>query len=142
MHNADRPTRRRIDQPRDAYLLTLGTRHDVARGQDRAADAGVAVPQGAGRSEIAEALGTAPARWAAEQVDRAVFSPTGIGEADAEWVWVAAEADRQERREGLTRWQRLREAYALRSYGVEFRAKRTDRAESATTDAADASRPE
>ncbi|MGD9607411.1 MAG: DUF3488 domain-containing protein, partial [Leucobacter sp.] len=59
----------------DPELRALGAWQEMV---DRAADAGVAVPQGAGRSEIAEALGTAPARWAAEQVDRAVFSPTGI----------------------------------------------------------------
>ncbi|XPP27583.1 MAG: DUF3488 domain-containing protein [Leucobacter sp.] len=85
---------------------------------DGAVDQGVRIPAGASRSEIAAILGTAPARWAAQQVDRAVFSPAGIAEQDADWLWAAVEADRRERAGGLGRWRRLRAVYALRSYGV------------------------
>lgn len=99
----------------DPELGALGAWQEMV---DRAADAGVRVPADASRRQAAEILGTAPARWAAEQVDRAVFSPSGIGDEDADWLWAAAEADRAERAAGLGRWRRIRAAYALRSYGV------------------------
>lgn len=103
---------------RDPELRTLAAWHEMV---DRAADAGVRIPAGATRREIAEALGTAPARWAAEQVDRAVFSPAGVDMQTADWVWQAALADAEERRHTLTNWQRIRAAYALRSYGMRLR---------------------
>ncbi len=104
----------------DPELRALGAWQEMV---DRAADAGVGIPAGASRGEAAAILGTAPARWAAQQVDRAVFSPTGIAPEDAEWLWAAAEADRAEREAGLGRWRRLRAAYALRSYGIRSRAR-------------------
>lgn len=91
---------------------------------DRATDAGVCVPTGGGRREVAEALNTAPARWAAVQVDRAVFSPSGVSDADAEWVWEAARADRAEREAQFTRWQRVRARYSLRSFWAGLRGER------------------
>ena len=89
---------------------------------DRAADARVPVPEGATRTQIGAALGTKPAIWAAREVDRAVFSPGGISEPDADMLWEAALADRAERRSSMTRWQRLREVYSVRSYGVRRRS--------------------
>ena len=85
---------------------------------DRALDAGVAIPAGLGRRQIGEALGTAPARWAASQVDRAVFAPGGFSEAEAGWLWDAARADRDEREASFGFWRRMRTAFALRSYGI------------------------
>lgn len=104
----------------DPELRALGAWQEMV---DRAVDAGVVVPAGASRAETAEILGTAPARWAAQQVDRAVFSPAGIAPEDAEWVWAAAAADRAEREAGHGIWRRLRAAYTLRSYGVRFGAR-------------------
>ncbi|QZY51124.1 DUF3488 domain-containing protein [Leucobacter tenebrionis] len=92
---------------------------------DRAVDFGAAVPAGATRSEIAEALDTAPARWAAAQVDRAVFSPHGIDAGTADQLWRAAEADRAERAAGTGMMTRLRAAYSLRSYGIGAGRRRT-----------------
>lgn len=105
----------------DPELSALAAWHEMV---DHAADQGVRIPDAASRSEVAAILGTAPARWAAEQVDRAVFSPAGITPDDAAWVWAAAAADRDERAAGLTSWGRLRAAYALRSYGVRIAAPR------------------
>lgn len=123
----------------DPELRALGAWQELV---DRAVDDGLRVPEGANRREIAELLGTAPARWAAEQVDRAVFSPTGIGDPEAELLWAAVDADRRERDEGRAPRQRLRSAYALRSYGVRFRARRTRAAESASPAATDEARSE
>lgn len=110
----------------DPELRALGAWQEMV---DRAEDAGVRIPAGAGRGETAAILGTAPARWAAQQVDRAVFSPSGIDASDAEWIWAAARADRAEREASLGRWQRLRAAYALRSYGVRFAGREAGRRE-------------
>lgn len=121
----------------DPELRALGAWQEMV---DRAVDRGVRVPEGATRSETAELLGSAPARWAAEQVDRAVFSPSGIGDPEADLLWAAADTDRREH-EARSGWRRrLRAAYALRSYGVRFRARRTDAAESASPAATDEAR--
>lgn len=98
---------------------------------DGAADSGVQIAAGSNRSEIAEAIGTAPARWAADTATRAVFSAQGITEQDAEWMWAAVDADRAERDAGLSRWQRLKAKYALSSYGVKIVKWRRGAAESA-----------
>lgn len=123
--------RRRAKQRRrepEPELRALGAWYEMV---DRALDDGVVIPPGATRREIAETLGTAPALWAAAQVDRAVFSPTSVTAADADWVWQAAEADRAERQTAQTRWQRLRAALSLRSLGVWFGARRAGAKESA-----------
>ena len=112
----------------DPEIRALGAWQEMV---DRAADAGVAVPGRASRAEIAEALGTPPARWAADTATRAVFSAQGISAQDADWMWEAVEADRLERESGLTRWQRLRAGYSLGSYGVRIVKWRTRAAESA-----------
>lgn len=96
----------------DAELRALGAWAEMV---DRAADAGVKLPAGASRSEVADALGTAPARWAAAQIDRAVFAPGGVSDADADWVWQAVAADRLEREAAFSRWQRVRTRYSLRA---------------------------
>ncbi|MBN9612533.1 MAG: hypothetical protein J0H64_03565 [Actinobacteria bacterium] len=85
---------------------------------DRARDAGVAIPADRTRGEVARMLGTVPAVWAAEQVDRAVFAPRTIGEGDADMLWAAVDADSSERAAGLTRRARWLARYSLRSYGV------------------------
>lgn len=105
----------------DPEIRALGAWNEMV---DRALDAGVDIPTGASRGDIADILNTAPARWAAREVDRAVFSPSGISDADADWVWAAAEADRAEREVTLTGAQRLRTAYRLRSYRATHTTKR------------------
>nr|WP_243752345.1 transglutaminase domain-containing protein [Leucobacter weissii] len=122
-----RRERRRRTAP-DPELRALGAWQEMV---DRADDAGVRIPDGVGRGGVAEALGTRPARWSAAQVDRAVFSPAGASGADAEWLWAAADADRAERRAAATRWERLRAAYSLRSYGVSLGRNRPRTEESA-----------
>lgn len=100
---------------------------------ERAADAGIPIPAGASRSEIAEAIGTEPARWAADTATRAVFSAQGITDQDAEWMWAAVDADRAARSAELGFWQKLRARYALRSYGVKIVQWRSRAAESAAS---------
>ena len=91
---------------------------------DRAADAGVDVPQSASRGAVAEAIGGPSAALIATTVDRAVFSPYGIDDAQANGVWSAVEMDTRERAVSRTRWQRIRAAYGLRSYGLRVRRRR------------------
>lgn len=109
-------------------LRALGAWQELVEG---AADAGVAIPAGASRPEIAEAIGTAPARWAAGTATRAVFSAQGVSAQDADWMWAAVEADRTEREAALTAWQRFRARYSLKSYGVKIMKWRRGAAESA-----------
>ncbi|MBK0417600.1 hypothetical protein JD276_00925 [Leucobacter sp. CSA1] len=104
-----------------AELRALGAWDEMV---DRARDAGVDVPEGGSRRDVALALGTRAAVWAAAETDRAVFSPGGITDADADLLWAAADADRTERAAGRTRGQRMREAYSLRSYGLRARGRR------------------
>ncbi|MFC7766281.1 transglutaminase-like domain-containing protein [Leucobacter soli] len=125
---AKRWRRHRRRAEADPELRALGAWQEML---DRAADAGVRVPRAAGRPEVAAVLGTAPARWAAERADRAVFSPSGIGDEEADWMWAAADADRAEREAGFGRMRRIRAAYALSSYGVMFAARRRSTEESA-----------
>lgn len=99
-------------------LRALGAWNEMV---DRARDAGVAVPAEGSRREVGLALGTRPAIWAAAEADRAVFSPGGVSDADAELLWAAAEADHAERRSGMTKRQRLGQAYAVASYGLRLR---------------------
>lgn len=110
--------RRRARRRRGAAvpeLRALGAWEEML---DRARDAGVRLPAGTTRGDVGEALGTAPAIWAAGQVDRAVFSPHGISSADADELWRAVDADSAERASGLGRFARLRARYSLRSYRV------------------------
>lgn len=108
-----RAKRRRGEQRPE--LSALGAWEEMV---DRARDAGVAVPDGASRVETAAALGTAPAIWAADQVDRAVFSRGGAVQADADNLWAAVDADSDRRAAALGRGGRIRAAYSLRSYGI------------------------
>ncbi len=112
----------------DPELRAIGAWQEIV---DSAVDAGVELPEGASRAEIAEAIGTAPARWAAGIATKAVFSAQGVSEQEAEWMWAAVDADRAEREAGLSRARRLRQRYALRSYGVKMVRLRTRAAEAA-----------
>lgn len=98
-------------------LRALGAWQELV---DGAADAGVEIPSGVSRFDVAEAIGTAPARWAAATATRAVFSAQGITEQDADWMWAAVDADREEREAKLSTWQKLRAKYALGSYDVKI----------------------
>ena len=113
---------------RDPELKSLGAWQDMIHG---ATDAGIVIPAGASREETAKALGTEPAKWAADTSARAVFSAGGVSEQDAEWMWAAVDADRAEREASMTRWQRVRAKYALSSYGVNIVKWRGRAAESA-----------
>lgn len=88
---------------------------------DRARDAGRTIPRGASRGMVAEAIGADAARWIAAEVDRAVFSPTGIDAQQAASVWEVVDADERARLAGLSARQRIRLAYSLRSYGLNIR---------------------
>ncbi len=99
----------------DPELRALGAWQQMI---DEALDAGVRFPTTATRREIGEVLGTAAARWAAQTATKAVFSPQGVTDEEADWMWQAVDADRAERLATLSRWQRLRAKYRLRSYGV------------------------
>ncbi|GAB2547804.1 transglutaminase domain-containing protein [Leucobacter ruminantium] len=112
----------------DPELRALGAWEELV---DRARDAGVAIPEGASRAEIAEAIGSKPAVWAAAQVDRAVFSAHGIDGSIADTLWQATDADSAERKATLRRRARLGAAYSLRSYGIGF-MRRHGRAEGGT----------
>ncbi|MFA5606229.1 MAG: transglutaminase domain-containing protein [Leucobacter sp.] len=91
---------------------------------DRARDAGVRIPDRASRTQVAAAIGSPAAARAAAQVDRAVFSAHGIGEADAEALWRATDTESAERAAGLSLGQRIRAAYSLRSYGINIGGRR------------------
>lgn len=125
--------RRREQQRRmagDPEVRALGAWQTML---DNATDAGVVLPARAGRAEIAQQLGTAPALWAAATADRAVFSANSVTDADAEWMWAAADADFADRQAGLTRWGRIRAKYSLRSYGVRVASRRSSAQESTET---------
>ncbi|MHA3684003.1 transglutaminase domain-containing protein [Leucobacter sp. HY1908] len=109
-------TRRRR---RDVHpeLQALGAWAEIV---DRARDTGIDVPDHATRSEIASVLATRPAVWAALEIDRAVFAREQVTPQHVAVLWDAVAADRDERRQGQTLWQRVRAAYSLRSYGVVF----------------------
>ena len=111
-------------------LRALGAWQELV---DEAVDAGVEIPAGASRSQIAELIGTDSARWAANTATHAVFSAQGISEQDAEWMWAAVDAEREARNSTLGVWQKLGNRYALKSYGVKFRGKRFTRDETAAT---------
>nr|WP_245190186.1 DUF3488 domain-containing protein [Leucobacter exalbidus] len=85
---------------------------------DRARDAGVNVPDRGTRREVAAVLATRPAIWAAAEVDRAVFARETVTPEQVATLWEAVQADGDERRQGMTPWQRLRALYSLRSYGI------------------------
>lgn len=109
-------------------LLVLGAWQELV---DGAVDAGLQIPRGANRAEIAELIGTDAARWAAETATRAVFSAQGVGEQEAAWMWAAVDADRKERAAKQTRVQRIRANYALKSYRFRIVKWRSSAGESA-----------
>lgn len=124
-----RRARTRREEP-NPELRALGAWQELV---EVARDAGVVVPANASRSEIAEVIGTDPARWAANTAARAVFSAQGISEQDAEWMWAAVDADRAARNSELGMWQKLRASYSLGSYGVKIVWWRSRTAESAAS---------
>ncbi|WP_244301164.1 hypothetical protein [Leucobacter insecticola] len=108
-----RARRRRAEQVPE--LNVLGAWEEYL---DRARDAGRIIPQGSSRGVTADAIGGPKSRWIAGEVDRAVFSPTGIDASQAAAVWEVVEAEDKGYRATLSIWQRLRHAYSLRSYGL------------------------
>lgn len=111
----------------EAELRALGAWEELT---DRARDAGVPIPRGESRTEVADAIGTETAMRVANGVDRAVFSARGITRTDADMLWDAVDDDTDERRQRMTAWQKLRSAYSLRSYGVRFGRTRRGQNES------------
>ena len=112
----------------DPELRALGAWQQLV---DSAVDSGVTIPPGASRGEIAEAIGSEPARWAAGVASKAVFSAQGVTEQEAEWMWAAVDADRAERSAAQSRRARLWSRYALGSYGVRIAMPGARAAESA-----------
>ena len=82
---------------------------------DQERDAGYEIDESRTRPRIAAEIGHPAVTWAAMQVDRAVFSPEGIDGETADWVWNAVETHAAERRQNLTKREKLREAFAMRS---------------------------
>lgn len=107
-------TRRRR---RDVHpeLQALGAWAEIV---DRARDTGIDVPDHATRREVANVLATRPAAWAALEIDRAVFARDPVTPERVKLLWQAVQADRDERRQGQSLWQRVKAAYSLRSYGI------------------------
>lgn len=126
-----RRNRKRRAEP-NPELSALGAWQSMI---DDATDTGAALPLQSSRADIASALGTTPAAWAAATVDRAVFSSWGIRPEDAQWMWAAADADHAERHARLTRTGRLRALFSLRSFGVNASFLRQHAKESAVSDA-------
>ncbi|UOQ59898.1 hypothetical protein MUN76_12725 [Leucobacter rhizosphaerae] len=116
-----RRARSRQAEP-DPELRALGAWEEYV---DRARDAGVHVPPGASRSGVAASIAGPASLGIAAAVDRAVFSPRGIDGAQADGIWAAVDQESRERAAAQTRWQRIRAAYALRSYGVRLGRGRT-----------------
>lgn len=112
---AKRLRMRRRRQDAHPELRALGAWAEMI---DRARDTGLDVPDRATRREAAAVMATRPAMWAAAEIDRAVFAPSTISADQVSKLWEAVEIDRRERSAKLTRWQRVRAQYSLRSYGV------------------------
>ncbi|MDI6022576.1 transglutaminase domain-containing protein [Leucobacter sp. UT-8R-CII-1-4] len=110
-------------------LRVLGAWQELV---DGAVDAGLKIPPGATRAEIAELIDSDAARWAAETATRAVFSAQGVSEQEAEWMWAAVATENKTRAAKMTRVQRIRAKYALNSYRFSIVKWRTSAAESAT----------
>jgi len=81
---------------------------------DMAVDVGRAVPAGATRPEIAEALARPAAEGLARAADGAVFSARAIAAEEADEFWRMVERERAAL--APTRWRRLRAAVSLRSF--------------------------
>lgn len=122
-----RRSRARRSEPH-AELRALGAWQELV---DAAIDAGLQVPSGASRAEIAELIGTDAARWAAETATRAVFSAQGVNEQEAEWMWAAVDVERKARAATQNRWQRIRSRYTLKSYRFRIVKWRSSAGESA-----------
>lgn len=110
-------------------LRVLGAWQEIV---DSAVDAGLKIPPGATRAEIAELIDSDAARWAAETATRAVFSAQGVSEQEAEWMWAAVATEERTQKAKLTRLQRIRANYALNSYRFRIVKWRTSAGESAT----------
>lgn len=85
---------------------------------DAVLDHGYEPPPSATRSEVAEVVGTLPARVLAAVADRAVFSPVDPDPAEADRVWDAVRDLRESLDLGLRRRERLRALISLRSLGA------------------------
>lgn len=104
--------RRRRRAAADPTLRILGGWHEVT---DAAADLGIAVPPSATRTEVAAILGRPTALVLARVVDRASYAPEEPSTAEADRVWVAADAVRASLGEGRTRRELWRAAISPRS---------------------------
>src|SRR5690606_36797423 len=85
---------------------------------DAMLDHGYDPPPAAIRSEVAEVVGTRPARVLAAVADRAVFSPAEPDPAEADQVWDAVRDLRESLDLGLGRRDRLKALIYLRSLGA------------------------
>jgi hypothetical protein len=93
---------------------------------DVALDHGYPVPTTETRSQVAAEYRTPRGLALATLADRAVFGPVDPGMDDGEKFWDILESERLAFARGMTRWQRLRAALSLRSFGQYLRARSTD----------------
>lgn len=107
--------RRRRAQRRhaaDPALRILGGWRDIV---DEARDVGLSIPPRGTRREVAEIMGRPQALVLARVADRAVYSPEEPDHDEADRVWVAADGVRASLIESLSRRDRWRAAFSLRS---------------------------
>jgi hypothetical protein len=90
---------------------------------DSALDHGFQPPPSATRSEVAQTVGGMRPLVLATVADRAVFAPTQPSQDDADRVWRAVGELRQSLDDGKTRWQRIKAAVSLASFGGYRRRK-------------------
>ncbi|TAM67759.1 MAG: DUF4129 domain-containing protein [Microbacteriaceae bacterium] len=84
---------------------------------DSALDHGFRPPPSATRSEVAQAVGGVRPLVLASVADRAVFAPSEPTPEEAERVWRAVDELRASLDHDTTRWQRVRAAVSLASFG-------------------------
>ena len=115
-----RAKRRRVEP--EPELRALGAWQELL---DRAVDAGVDVSPGWSRRQVAAALGSPEAAWIASEVDRAVFSQGGLTADAADTLWKAVKSESEARAATLTRGERWRAVFSVRSYGIRIRRHST-----------------
>ncbi|WP_308468277.1 transglutaminaseTgpA domain-containing protein [Rathayibacter soli] len=104
---------RRKNAETSARRITGGWREFA----DSAIDHGYRPPSSATRSEVAHTVGGVRPLVLATVADRAVFAPDEPSQEEAERVWRAVDELRASLDKDKTRWQRIRAAVSLASFG-------------------------
>jgi hypothetical protein len=107
-----RRRRRRRRAPTPVERISGGWREY----RDAVLDHGFVPPPMATRSEVAATVGGARATVLAAVADRAVFSPGGAGDAEADRVWTAVDELRADLDRGIGRRDRMAARLSLRSF--------------------------